>query len=248
MKPMKFHPLCSLFPVLSGPDLAALAADIKTHGQREPILLFNGEILDGRNRFKACEIAGVKPRFKKFTGDDPAALVASLNLHRRHLTDSQRAMLAAELMEVKGPIGPSLEEAAKLTSTSTRSVKRARQVKRLGSADLKKAVLSGAVAVSKAAKVSHLPKQKQIAALTAFLVCGTRPPPRPVEAKGAEQAPDPNGSQLEPPKRFSVGTKSAALAAVHEVRDSMLGPYSSWDQRTVRQFAAVLERKLEAVL
>jgi hypothetical protein len=69
-----------------------------------------------------------------------------------------------------------------------------------------------------------------------------------VEAKGAEPLPDPNGSQLEPPKQLPVGTKSAALAAVHEVRDSMLGPYSSWDQRTVRQFAAALEKKLEAVL
>jgi len=224
--------------VMEPDELKELAADIKAHGQREPILLFEGAIIDGRNRFKACEIALVKPRFKAFTGDDPAALVASLNLHRRHLNESQRAMLAAELLKSTPQICGVAAQAAKLVSVSTRSVETALKVNRLGSVDLKKAVLRGAVAVSKAASVSHLPKQKQIAALTAPFVRGTRPPPRPFEMNAVKPATNPNGS----------GTRAAVFAAVNEVHDSMLSPYASYDARTVKAFTLSLLTKLEKVL
>ena len=63
------HKLSSYFPMLAEPELAALASDIKANGLRVPILTYEGKILDGRNRFKACEEAGVEPRFEPFTGD-----------------------------------------------------------------------------------------------------------------------------------------------------------------------------------
>jgi ParB-like chromosome segregation protein Spo0J len=63
MQPTGFHPACLLFPKLVGPALDELAADIKDRGLIEPIVLLNGQVLDGKNRLTACQISGVKPRF-----------------------------------------------------------------------------------------------------------------------------------------------------------------------------------------
>lgn len=94
---MKAHAIAELFPMMEGEALDALADDIGKHGQREDIVLLDGAILDGRNRYRACAMAGVAPRFRDFTGDDALAFVLSLNLTRRHLNESQRAMVAARL-------------------------------------------------------------------------------------------------------------------------------------------------------
>ena len=83
-----------------------MAADIKQRGLLHPIITVNGQILDGRNRFRACELAGVTPDFREYEGVDPLADVISWNLHRRQLSTSQRAALAAELK-------PMFEEEAK---------------------------------------------------------------------------------------------------------------------------------------
>jgi len=94
----EFHPLASHFPLLKGPEFEALVADIAANGLLEPIVLHEDAILDGRNRYRACLQAGVEPRFEQYAGDDPLAFVVSKNLHRRHLTASQRAILAAKLL------------------------------------------------------------------------------------------------------------------------------------------------------
>ena len=95
------HPAAALFPMMGQDDLEALAADIQAHGLMVPIVLHNGMVLDGRNRFAACELAEVDPVFVAWGGEgDPTSWVVSQNLHRRHLTESQRAMVAATLRSV----------------------------------------------------------------------------------------------------------------------------------------------------
>lgn len=90
------HPAAELFPLMKGTDFGLLVEDIDANGLREPVLLYQGLILDGRNRLRACEIAGVEPRFVESDGvGSPLALVLSRNLHRRHLNEGQRAIIAA---------------------------------------------------------------------------------------------------------------------------------------------------------
>jgi hypothetical protein len=98
---LSFHPLADLFPLIDGAEFAELVADVKAHGVREPIWLLDGKILDGRNRYRAAEAAGVKCPTRPYEGADPLAFVVSANLMRRHLNESQRAMVAAKLANIK---------------------------------------------------------------------------------------------------------------------------------------------------
>jgi hypothetical protein len=74
---MEYHPAADVFPLLPDDELGALAEDSEKHGQREPICLFEGKILDGRNRYRACEMKGIKPTTVDVNTDDPFAFVAS---------------------------------------------------------------------------------------------------------------------------------------------------------------------------
>ena len=59
---MKFHPLANLFPMMSDEEFKALVQDIGEHGQVEPIIIYEDKILDGRNRYKACEVINIEPK------------------------------------------------------------------------------------------------------------------------------------------------------------------------------------------
>lgn len=95
---MKFHALAELFPLLEGREFDELVADIRANGLREPIWMYQGQVLDGRNRCRACERLGQTPDTREYNGDDPLRFVLSLNLHRRHLTEGQKAVLALDLL------------------------------------------------------------------------------------------------------------------------------------------------------
>ena len=168
MSALEFHPLADIFPLLDGQDFAELVADIKApHGLREPIVMFEGKILDGRNRYRACEAARVEPTFTVYQGDDPVAYVVSLNLRRRHLNESQRAMVAAKLATLKDGQRADLVEglpigrASEMLNVGERSVARAREVQEHGAPELIHAVEQGAVSVSAAADVAMLPQLNQ---------------------------------------------------------------------------------------
>jgi ParB-like chromosome segregation protein Spo0J len=88
------HHLATLVPEMLPDEYRALVADVRAHGLLEPIVLFQGQVLDGRHRYRACLETGTESRFKPFEGDDPLGFVVSANLQRRHLTSSQRAVLA----------------------------------------------------------------------------------------------------------------------------------------------------------
>jgi hypothetical protein len=100
-KSLRFHPLADLFPLMEGAEFDALVADIKKNGLHYPIFLYEGKILDGRNRYRACLEAGFEPATRN--GDswigDPAGFVISRNIHRRHLTAKQKRELIGKLLK-----------------------------------------------------------------------------------------------------------------------------------------------------
>lgn len=96
---LELHPLCTLFPRLTGAEFEALKADIIANGQREPITVHDGFVLDGGNRYRACIEAGIEPILRDFAGANPVAFVLSANLHRRHLNPGQQAAIVSSAQD-----------------------------------------------------------------------------------------------------------------------------------------------------
>jgi ParB-like chromosome segregation protein Spo0J len=111
---IKFHPLADIFPLMEGAEFDELVADIEAHGLRESIVIYDGMILDGRNRYRACKAAGVTPLFRIAVQSpeqspnlarplitEPTSYVIGANIHRRHLTAEQKRDLIAKLIKVQ---------------------------------------------------------------------------------------------------------------------------------------------------
>ncbi len=167
-----YHPFAGIFPLLGETEIQTLSKDIAENGLQIPITLHEGKILDGRNRHVACILAGVEPRFVTFDGDDPVKFVVSTNLHRRHLNESQRAMVAAKIANMRQGERTDLEpcanlrkvdqnEAATLLNTSRRSVQHAKKVDAEAIPEVVTAVESGKLSVSVAATIAETTPEKQ---------------------------------------------------------------------------------------
>ena len=173
-KTHEFHDLADIFPLLAGDEAKALARDIREHGLHELITLLEGKILDGRNRYNACLDVGVEPRFTLYQGDNPAAYVVSRNLKRRHLNESQRAMVAKKLATLEhgqrqtGKFAgvTTQAEAASMLNVSERSVRTAAAVIDKAVPEVVTAVDKGDVSVSAAAQFAKQPKEEQAKQIT----------------------------------------------------------------------------------
>ena len=172
---LQYHELSTIFPLINGEDFCLMTKDIEINGQREPIVLFEGKILDGRNRYRACRELEIAPITVAYEGDDPLGMVLSLNMHRRQLTVAQRAIVAAELVKRKRELErqgdqedqdaavtlPGIDETAKALGLSPRSVSAALRVFKEGSEELCEAVKRGEVRVSAAEQLTKLDQDQQ---------------------------------------------------------------------------------------
>jgi ParB-like chromosome segregation protein Spo0J len=99
----EFHPLAEIFPLIESDEYDGLVSDIRRNGLHEPITLYQGKILDGRNRYRAAKEAGHKFTDRDFTtlpvGVDPKAFVISTNVQRRHLNTKQKREFIARLLQ-----------------------------------------------------------------------------------------------------------------------------------------------------
>jgi hypothetical protein len=177
-----------------------LVADIRAHGLRQPVVVFEGKIIDGWHRYRACFAAGVEPHFEALATADPVAFVLSANMHRRHLTGSQRAaavVACSEWAEVghnqhsggsepgSDPQTPrqcsELATESKMAEAAGVSERTIRHAKRAHEAGLGDAVRDGKVTAKHAAELAKLPEPERAAALEA-------PATKPVKAAaGMEQ-------------------------------------------------------------
>lgn len=120
----ELHPLCTLFPRLTGAEFESLKDDIRENGLREPIIIHDGMILDGGNRYRACLEAGIEPGVMKFGGGNLVSYVISANLHRRHLTPGQQAAIVASAQDwgkAQTVGNPQLRNVAQLDTAKDRS-------------------------------------------------------------------------------------------------------------------------------
>jgi hypothetical protein len=207
---MVFHEAANIFP-LDDDSLPALADDIKANGQQVAIELLDGKVLDGRRRWLACKMAGVKPVTKDVNVADPVAYVLSLNLHRRHLTTSQASACAARAEELHKRLADEAQERKKrkpadsvrdncpaqngrtrdqigaMFGVSGKSVERARQVIDKGIPELVKAIDDGKLSVNKAQYIATQDKSLQSELLDAEM---GREQHRQKHAKPAQQDDD----------------------------------------------------------
>jgi hypothetical protein len=99
---LPFHPLAEMFPLLEGAEFEKFVGDIQRRGLHFPITIYDGKIIDGRNRARACQKAGVEPRYVQFEGnaEDIPRFILSANIHRRHLTPEQRRGVIKQLLKM----------------------------------------------------------------------------------------------------------------------------------------------------
>jgi ParB-like chromosome segregation protein Spo0J len=181
---MEFHEFAKLFPLLEGEEFLQLVNSIRKNGQRETIKVFGGKILDGRNRYRACNELGIKPQLC-FLSPDTNALeyVLDANLHRRHLTNNERAFVAAsaanlcrgrpksnkDAEKINPPIGGfnpakppmTTDELSKKLDVPTRTIQKAKHVQDKGVPELRDAVLEDEITLNDADKIALLPKEQQ---------------------------------------------------------------------------------------
>ncbi|MEW1835949.1 DNA N-6-adenine-methyltransferase [Microbacterium sp. NPDC079995] len=163
---MRHHPvspIAELYPLMDTASLLELADSVRRNGLREPIVLTaDGAVLDGRNRLRACEIAGVEPHFVEFAGADEDALeyVVDTNSARRHLSESQRALIAARLADFRHggsrsrPTGRYTQKAAAAKlGIGERTVRDGKLVLERGPVELAEDVERGLIAVRAAAEL-----------------------------------------------------------------------------------------------
>jgi hypothetical protein len=176
---VEVHPAAELFPLLHGVEFNLFIEDIRENGLREPIVFTpDGRLLDGRNRYRACKtITDVEPA-RRTERSEPWSYVISTNVHRRHLSESQRAMIAARIAERRNgqrrgnqyskdqvealPAGkastegtPTNQQAQDMLNISQGSISRAKRVIKHGTSALRQAVEAGKVSVTTADRVSR---------------------------------------------------------------------------------------------
>lgn len=170
---LKPHPLAELFPEATKEEEAALVKDIRQYGLLEIITIYEGMILDGRTRYRACLKAGREPRYCDFTDhlperqrEGPLAYVLSRNLHRRHMNTSQRALIAEKVANIErgqvggghnGQNGKSADlvkqsKAAETLNVSERTLRVAKKVKREAPPEIIEAVQNGTMTLHAALK------------------------------------------------------------------------------------------------
>lgn len=177
----KQHQLSAAFPAMGEEGFQALKDSVEDIGVQNPVVIYEGAVIDGWHRYSAARELGVLCPMVELPADvDPRAFVLAQNRARRHLTDSQVAFAVAAVYEwapahrppadksVPGAGFPkTAPELAEIAGVGVRTIERAKAVVRDGAPEVQAAVQSGEVSVKRAAQIVKRPKPEQAAALKA---------------------------------------------------------------------------------
>lgn len=173
---LQAHPLADAFPLMDGPAYEELKDRIGKNGLIHPITMYEGRILDGRNRKRACQDLGIACPEKQYTGDDPAGFVWDENAARRQLNAAQIAMAAQKLetlgwgqrkdyasADTPADASPPLtrSEIAERTGASNTGMERAKRVRTKGIPEVAAAVEAGTLQLTTADRIVGKPKEEQ---------------------------------------------------------------------------------------
>ena len=168
MRELKRHPLSYAFPDMPEDEFQDLVESVRREGLLDPIVLFNGMVLDGWHRYRACIQARIEPRFTTFDGADPRDFVVSKNSRRRHLNKGQRATAIVQVWTWAHPgLMPDDNKLARMADASVATIKHAksRVAEGLGGAVIRGDVPLKKARVSKRAKrvplIEDNPSNKQ---------------------------------------------------------------------------------------
>jgi len=119
----EFHKVANIFPMMTDTEFGELKKSISQNGQRDPIIIYENKIVDGRNRYNACLELGVEPKAIEWDGEGSlVGFVMDKNLNRRQLTQSQRSAVGAESV-------PMIAEESKLRMIATQNNKTGKQTR-----------------------------------------------------------------------------------------------------------------------
>jgi hypothetical protein len=168
---LKPHAFADCFPMLSDSELEELAADIEAQGLHQKIMLYEGKILDGRNRYAACQKVGfsIANAITQYEGSDPIGYVISMNIKRRHLGTGQRAMIAEELAtatvggnhSTKSVNGIPVSRVAKQINVGTTSITTARSIRK-ADPEVAAEVKAGRMSLAEGAKRAGVVKKSKL--------------------------------------------------------------------------------------
>ena len=155
------HKYAKLFPPMGAEEYEALKASIKEEGLNEPIALYKGKILDGRNRYRAIRELGIElgedDTIQLPYNTEPLKYVMRVNLHRRQISTSQRAMVAIGIANLRpgqsADDGATQDDVSRMYGVSLRSIRQAARVKRDGIEEIGWLVFNGDVSVSDAESI-----------------------------------------------------------------------------------------------
>jgi ParB-like chromosome segregation protein Spo0J len=218
MPEYEIHPAADCFPMMSETELEALAKDIRANGLKHPVLRWGirGPVIDGRNRIKACEMAGVDLWIEHVNPKEvgsPVDYVTSMNLLRRQLTTSQRGIIAARLANLPrggdgsnqhkranapdGATHVSQSRAAELMGVGRRTAQRGEVVDSGGAPAVVAAVESGELSLTTAEHIVRDNPKDHAAQVKAMTEPAKKPPAKPSTPPDASERTRPKmGVQL----------------------------------------------------
>lgn len=183
MKALAVHPIAALVPAMQSAEYAELRADIRKHGLRVPVVMYDGQILDGRNRATAWYDINnnwnVPSTTFEGTPAEAVAFVRSHNIARRHLKEAQKAYFESQasafLKPSKGgrpsktsgnfPKFPTQREVAKAAGIDVKTIAKAGKAVKLGGEPIAQALRNGSVSVDRALAIAKMPERKRALAL-----------------------------------------------------------------------------------